>query len=200
MVVSAVASLAVYFHGEDARTLATVLVGGAHGRTRSSRSCRLGDDRDRGAPRVRARGSGRSSSASRSTLLALMRRTLGRRRAGVVVLCLGLAWFADTGAYFAGRFLGKRKLYEAVSPKKTVEGAVGGLVGSVVGALLGRFWFLAGLLPLAPRGPAGHRRRGRSVRRATSASRCSSARPASRTRAASSPGTAASSTASTRCS
>ena len=40
------------------------------------------------------------------------------------------AWWGDTGGYFAGRFLGKHKLYEAVSPKKTVEGAIGGLGGS----------------------------------------------------------------------
>jgi flagellin len=36
-----------------------------------------------------------------------------------------LAWMSDTGGYFAGRFLGRHKLYEAVSPKKTVEGALG---------------------------------------------------------------------------
>ena len=58
------------------------------------------------------------------------------------------AWFGDTGGYFAGRFLGKHKLYEAVSPKKTVEGAIGGLARRVVGALLAHFWFLRAL-PLA---------------------------------------------------
>ena len=50
-----------------------------------------------------------------------------------VVIVLLVAWVADTGGYFAGRFLGKAKLYEAVSPKKTWAGAYGGLVGSVVG-------------------------------------------------------------------
>jgi phosphatidate cytidylyltransferase len=68
---------------------------------------------------------------------------------GLVLLALGLAWFADTGAYFAGRFLGKHKLYEAVSPKKTIEGAVGGLLASVAWALLAVFWFLRGSLPLS---------------------------------------------------
>lgn len=48
-------------------------------------------------------------------------------------LILAVTWLGDTGAYFAGRFFGKTKLFERVSPKKTVEGFVGGLVLSVVG-------------------------------------------------------------------
>ncbi|HEX7842544.1 MAG TPA: phosphatidate cytidylyltransferase [Kofleriaceae bacterium] len=51
-----------------------------------------------------------------------------------VILVLIVAWVADTGAYFAGRFLGKAKLYPAVSPKKTWAGAWGGLAGSILGA------------------------------------------------------------------
>jgi phosphatidate cytidylyltransferase len=54
--------------------------------------------------------------------------------ADVIVLILLIAWVGDTGAYFAGRFLGRRKLYEAVSPKKTWAGAWGGLAGSLLGA------------------------------------------------------------------
>jgi len=65
--------------------------------------------------------------------------------AGFVVLALSLAWASDTGAYFAGRFLGKHKLYEAVSPKKTVEGALGGLAASLLSAVVAHFWFLPAL-------------------------------------------------------
>ena len=79
------------------------------------------------------------------TLLALLRRDLGDDGPAYVVLTIMFAWFADTGGYFAGRFLGRHKLYEAVSPKKTVEGAIGGLGGSVFGALLAHFWFLPSL-------------------------------------------------------
>ena len=42
------------------------------------------------------------------------------------------AWITDTFAYFAGVFLGKRKLIPSISPKKTVEGSVGGVVGCIV--------------------------------------------------------------------
>lgn len=50
-----------------------------------------------------------------------------------VLTVLLIAWLADTGGYFAGRFIGGAKLYEAVSPKKTWAGAIGGLVGSIIG-------------------------------------------------------------------
>lgn len=42
------------------------------------------------------------------------------------------AWGCDTGAYFTGHFFGKHKMAPEISPKKTVEGAVGGIVSTVV--------------------------------------------------------------------
>lgn len=42
------------------------------------------------------------------------------------------AWGSDTCAYFAGRALGRHKLVPRLSPKKTVEGAVGGVLGAVL--------------------------------------------------------------------
>lgn len=43
---------------------------------------------------------------------------------------------ADTGAYTVGRLAGRRKLWPAISPNKTVEGAVGGLAFAAMAALL----------------------------------------------------------------
>lgn len=44
-----------------------------------------------------------------------------------------MVFAGDTGAYFAGRTFGRHKLYELISPKKTMEGAVGGLAASILG-------------------------------------------------------------------
>lgn len=52
---------------------------------------------------------------------------------GVAMLtyCLVAPWLTDIGAYFVGSFLGKHKLTPKISPKKTIEGAIGGLFVSV---------------------------------------------------------------------
>ncbi len=50
-----------------------------------------------------------------------------------VIISLAAAWLSDGAAYFVGTFFGKHKLCPEISPKKTVEGAVGGvLVGALV--------------------------------------------------------------------
>jgi len=64
---------------------------------------------------------------------------------GWIALCLAGTWMNDTGAYFAGRTLGRRKLYPRISPSKTWEGAVGGLVASIAGALVVRAFLLPGI-------------------------------------------------------
>ncbi len=49
-----------------------------------------------------------------------------------MILIFVCAWSTDTFAYFTGYFLGKHKLIPHVSPKKTVEGAIGGVIGSIL--------------------------------------------------------------------
>jgi phosphatidate cytidylyltransferase len=44
----------------------------------------------------------------------------------IIFGCLFILWASDTGAYFAGTFFGKRKLFERISPKKSWEGFFGG--------------------------------------------------------------------------
>ena len=57
-----------------------------------------------------------------------------------IITAFLLAMVPDTGAYFAGSFFGKHKLCPIISPKKTVEGAVGGVAGA---ALLGVIYAFA---------------------------------------------------------
>jgi phosphatidate cytidylyltransferase len=59
-----------------------------------------------------------------------------------VVLTLTMTFFSDTGAYFAGRALGRHKLYPTVSPGKTVEGGVGGLLASFGAGALAKLWYM----------------------------------------------------------
>ncbi len=50
----------------------------------------------------------------------------------LLLLPVFLTWASDIGAYAVGRTMGRRKLIPAVSPGKTVEGAIGGLVASML--------------------------------------------------------------------
>ena len=61
---------------------------------------------------------------------------------GVLILLPFLAaWMTDTGAYFTGVFLGKHKLCEKISPKKTVEGAIGGIITCVISLVAFAYFF-----------------------------------------------------------
>ncbi len=62
-----------------------------------------------------------------------------------IYLVLLVVMACDTSAYFSGISLGKRKLYPAISPNKSIEGAVGGLIGSLAAAFVARLWFFPAL-------------------------------------------------------
>lgn len=47
-----------------------------------------------------------------------------------------LIWTNDTFAYIVGKSFGKHKLFERISPKKTIEGFLGGIVFAVIASLL----------------------------------------------------------------
>jgi phosphatidate cytidylyltransferase len=139
-------SLATYYGSHDARILLTmvivVVIAGA-----LVPLWRLGRIED-AALRIVAGIAGPLYIGFMLTTLALLHTDQGKNGGAYVFFTLTIAWWGDTGGYFAGRYLGKTKLYEAVSPKKTREGFFGSLGGAMVGALLAHFWYLPSL-PLA---------------------------------------------------
>lgn len=65
----------------------------------------------------------------------------------ITLACFLAIWSNDTFAYCAGSLLGKHKMFERISPKKTWEGFVGGAVGAM--AVIGIFsHFVDSTLPL----------------------------------------------------
>ncbi|WP_415375533.1 phosphatidate cytidylyltransferase [Patiriisocius sp. Uisw_017] len=50
----------------------------------------------------------------------------------IIVGIFTLIWANDTFAYIVGKSIGKHKLYERISPKKTIEGFLGGVVGALI--------------------------------------------------------------------
>lgn len=54
----------------------------------------------------------------------------------LLMYAFSCAWICDAGAYFVGRKLGRHKLAPTISPKKTVEGAIGGLLSSELFGIL----------------------------------------------------------------
>lgn len=52
-----------------------------------------------------------------------------------------LIWAYDSFAYLVGSMIGKRKLYERISPGKTWEGSIGGLVLTMASSYLIAYWF-----------------------------------------------------------
>ena len=52
--------------------------------------------------------------------------------AGLVVMVFCILWVNDIFAYLTGRLLGRHKLFERISPGKTIEGSIGGLLFTLV--------------------------------------------------------------------
>ncbi len=59
-----------------------------------------------------------------------------------IFMTLIVVMSCDSFAYFIGRSLGKNKLYPAVSPNKSIEGALGGIFGSILAVLIVKYTFL----------------------------------------------------------
>lgn len=67
-----------------------------------------------------------------ASTLVLLNRSHEQHGILYVVLALGGAWIADSGAYFVGNAFGKHKLCPTISPHKTIEGFAGGITTNIV--------------------------------------------------------------------
>jgi phosphatidate cytidylyltransferase len=61
-----------------------------------------------------------------------------RQEGGLVFILYSLfmIWATDSGAYFIGKAMGKRKLWPEISPNKTIEGSIGGVLCAVIVSVL----------------------------------------------------------------
>jgi phosphatidate cytidylyltransferase len=97
------------------------------------------------APFIAAVGHLAPPGGAATTAVGLLRMPSG---VAWVLMLLLVVWGYDTGAYLTGRWLGRRRLIENISPSKTVEGLAGGLVLATVAAGIGSA--LVGLEPWQP--------------------------------------------------
>lgn len=67
-----------------------------------------------------------------------------------IFLLLAIIFAGDICAYYVGSYFGRHKLSPAISPGKTVEGAIGGLVGNLLAGSIGKSFFM----PTISWGPA----------------------------------------------
>jgi phosphatidate cytidylyltransferase len=62
-----------------------------------------------------------------------------------VFFLLAIIFAGDISAYYVGSYLGRHKLSPAISPGKTVEGAIGGLAANLLTGAIGKFFFFPAL-------------------------------------------------------
>ena len=68
----------------------------------------------------------------------------------ILLFALLIVWVADSGAFFAGKTLGRVKLAPKISPGKTWEGVIGGLAAVVLLTLLWSVWVDTNLAVFVP--------------------------------------------------
>lgn len=75
----------------------------------------------------------------------------GTYQPNIIIFITILIWTNDSFAFLVGKNFGKTKLFERVSPKKTIEGFIGGLVfaiiaGAIIGAYTNNFSVVNGII------------------------------------------------------
>lgn len=68
-----------------------------------------------------------------------------RHEAAVVLMIFVMIWLNDTGAYLVGSAIGRRRLFERLSPKKSWEGFFGGLLFCVLAGIGASLWLASPL-------------------------------------------------------
>lgn len=63
----------------------------------------------------------------------------------LLIFLIAVVWLCDTGAFYIGSWLGRHPLSLRISPKKTVEGAIGGIIFGIIGGLLAKAIFINNL-------------------------------------------------------
>ena len=73
-------------------------------------------------------------------ILAIHLNLISSHQEPLVIGMFLLIWTNDTFAYLSGRFFGKTKLFERISPKKTWEGTIGGIIFTIIVGISISFW------------------------------------------------------------
>ncbi len=60
----------------------------------------------------------------------------GNYHSNIIIAIIIIIWTNDSFAYLVGKNFGKNKLFEKVSPKKTIEGFIGGLIFAIIAGLI----------------------------------------------------------------
>jgi len=68
--------------------------------------------------------------------------TLNTYNPNILLALFALIWIYDSGAYLVGVSIGKHRLFERISPKKSWEGAIGGTITAIIAS-----WVISGLIP-----------------------------------------------------
>jgi phosphatidate cytidylyltransferase len=76
--------------------------------------------------------------------LGLLTSVHAQHGAYVTLLLIATVVVSDSAQYYSGRMLGRRPLAPTISPKKTIEGAIGGVVFGTLFMLVAGSWVLAG--------------------------------------------------------
>ena len=81
--------------------------------------------------------------------LGLLTAVHAQHGAYITLLLIATVVVSDSAQYYSGRTFGRRPLAPTISPKKTIEGAIGGVIFGTIFMLLAGSWLLPGTAPVS---------------------------------------------------